>query len=205
MVQVIAPLFSLSASGLLGKALLFYDTKYGARVRSPKKTFVPPGSIWEVNIEWFKQASNRWKKDLTQEQKWAWNLAYVGECDTGRDIFMGQQIELWNISPQNDLSWPPKGVSDVGIITFWTNEFVSSLKCGFLEFNKVLIQKYCPNTLWARKLGDSSPPDEDDIVKAIKYFSTSIDFIAGYTNYIWGGVRYYNGTKKMLLVGSYVK
>jgi hypothetical protein len=200
MVNVIAPLFSLSASGLIGKTIFYYDTKYGARVRKVKGSFTPPGSVWEVNKEWFKLASDRFKHDLTAENKWAWKLFSSSLCDTYRDVFMGVQIEYWNLSPLNDITWPLSGHPDVGEITFWNIIYESSVACGFDEFNKSLIQTYCPCTLWAVKLDDASAPGEDDIVKRVQKFSASVDLTAGHINYVWGGVRYTNGDKKMLLV-----
>jgi hypothetical protein len=203
MAQVIAPLFSLSASGLMGKALFFYDTKYGARVRSPKKTFVPPGNIWEVNKAWFQMASDRFKNDLTQEQKWAWKLAYVSDCDTYRDIFMGVQIQYWNLSPENMITWPLVGVPDIGNITFNAYESLSEVHCSFKDFNKILIEKYCPCTLWACKIGDDLPPTEAEIDLKRQKYSATLLLWPGAVNYLWGGVRYLDGTKKMFFIGSY--
>ena len=203
MAQVIAPLFSLSASGLMGKALFFYDTKYGARVRSPKKSFVPPGNIWEVNIAWFQKASDRFKNILTQEQKWAWKLAYVSDCDTYRDIFMGVQIQYWNLSPLNDVTWPYVGVSDIGNITFNAYEYTDYVSCSFKDFNKSIYEKYCPCTLWACKIGNDLPPEEDEIDLKRQKYSAKLLLWPGAINYLWGGVRYLDGTKKMFFIGSY--
>ena len=203
MVNVIAPLFSLSASGLVGKALFYYDTKYGARVRSPKRSFVPPGTIWEVNKEWFKKASDRFKTVLTKEQKWAWMLFSEWYCDTYRDVFMGVQIQYWNLSPLNDVTWPYASVADIGNITFNAYESTNEVRCSFKDFNKLLIEKNCPNTLWACKIGDNLPPTEAQIDLRVQKYAVTLLLWPGAINYLWGGVRYTDGTKKMFFIGSY--
>jgi len=202
---VTGPLFSLKASGLLGKTILYYDTKYGARVRLVRKNFTPPGNIWEVNKEWFKKASDRWKFDLTSCMKLAWGAAYPGICDVARDIFMGHQIEAWNLSPLYDLLWPVVGVGDVGIITFGSIEYEGSVRCWYDEFSQTLIQRFGICAVWFRKLDDGSDPGESDIVKEGESYSASVDLISGYTNYVWGGIRHYNGALKFWLIGSFVR
>ena len=203
MVVVIGPCLSLSASGLYGKALLFYDTKFGARIRKPKSQFVPPGQSWEVNKTWFKQASNRWKLNLTQEQKWAWQVAYPGICDTARDIFMGQQIEQWNLSPLNNLTWPQVEVQSIGDFELDGMDFVAVIRAWFGDLNMIKIKSVCGNVVWVRKLDNSSVPIESDIVFAKQTFFAEIEFVAGHTNYIWGGLRYPNGRLEFKLLGSY--
>jgi len=59
MVVIIGPCFSLAATGGLGDALLYYDTKWGARVKFPKRTFKSLASAWVINKTWFKKASLR--------------------------------------------------------------------------------------------------------------------------------------------------
>ena len=205
MVQVIAPLFSLSASGLFGKTILYYDTKYGARARKIKGTFESPGNVWEVNKTWFKKASDRWKFDLPKDSKWAWNFYSEIVCDVGRDIFMGHQIEYWNMSPSNDLIWPVVDVKSIGpiVVAGYDNGDVAG--CYIKEFNKELTMLYCPSTVWARKLDDNSPAVELDIVGRSQTRSYNIPFIAGHINYLWGGFRYTNGQYIMAFIGSFPK
>lgn len=217
MVVVLGPCFSLSASGLMGKALLYYDTKYGARVRIPKRTFVPPAPIWEINIVWFKAASDR-AKTLTTEQKWAWQKAYPGKCDAWRDIFMGKQIEWWNLSPQNDLTWPPLVAGNPGPIT--ANEgtiFVGSVNTWLEAEDQVSFKKWCASWVWCRVLDNAGKPVDADVVKFRKVgrwygkepkgFTEfyNVDLLAGHTNYIWGGGRLIDGRLDVSLVGSYVR
>jgi len=213
---LVGPLFSLSASGLLGKALFYYDTKYGARVRVPKKSFVPPGAIWEVNKEWFKAASDRWKKVLTNPMKWAWKLAYSGKCDTARDIFMGQQIELWNLSPLNNLTWPTKGVAPVGEFYIDYDEYVGEINCWFRSPESmntptptreswVKIKQYCSSSVWANKLDNSNPPSEEEITKEKQGWQYKFALETGHVNYLWGGLRYYNGNIEWRFIGSFVR
>jgi hypothetical protein len=214
MAQVIAPLFSLSASGTFGKALLYYDTRFGARVRSPKKYFVPPGSIWEVNKEWFKKASDR-SKELTPCQKKAWQLAYSGVCDTWRDIFMGQQIEAWNLSPENDLSWPTKDSPSVGVVLIsGTTPYVDAVAYYVNSLPVNLLPSICPCWVAFRVLDDPREPGEADIlaewtkkcegppVTAYKSHA-HVYFETGHLNYIWGGCRLWTGALRYTLVGSY--
>jgi len=202
---VVGPLFSMSASGLFKKALLFYDTKYGARVRAPKKTFVPPGNIWEVNIEWFKKASVR-SKTLDFWQKRAWSLAYLSVCDVWRDIFMGKQIEAWNLSPLNDLTWPLVDIKDVGPITFAHGmEFEGEVRWWVETINGILREKYSVGYLWWKVLDDDREPVEDDLVKATLKSSYEFEFTAGHDNYLWGGVRYINGSYKAVFLKKYVR
>jgi len=199
---VTGPLFSLKASGLLGKTIFFYDTKHGARVRRVRKRFTPPGTVWEVNKVWFKMASDRWKYDLAEDMKWAWTSAYPDVCDVGRDLFMGRQIEMWNLSPLNMVTWPPVGVSSVGDFTIWNDGAIPATRVGFQEFNKLLFERYTCCTLWARKLDDNTPPGEGDIIKKIQRYSTSIDIIEGHDNYLWGGVRYNDGSWVMIFIAK---
>lgn len=203
--MVVGPCFSLSASGLLGKALLYYEHPWGARVRAPKKTFVPPAPIWEVNQVWFKAASDR-SKTLNTWQKRAWEQAYPGICDNWRDIFMGKQIEYWNMSPLNDLTWPPVSPQDIGDLTFRSGtEFVGSIYWTLVDYDVVLMTKWVVSTLWWRILNNPRVPVESDLVAQKARFGNEFSFVAGNTNYLWGGVRYVNGTWKAQFLGSYVK
>ena len=205
MVSVIAPAFSLSASGLLGKALFYYDTKYGARVRTPKRTFKPPGNVWEVNKAFFILASER-AKSLTSWQKKAWERAYPGICDSWRDIFMGKQIEFWNLSPLNNLTWPPISPQDVGPITFNHGlEYVGSIYWTVDTVDDRKMRKWGVNWLWWRVLNNARQPVESDLVSQSSYPGYEFSFVAGSTNYLWAGMRYLNGTWKAVFLDSYVK
>lgn len=197
------PLFSLTASGLFGKCLLYYDTRYGARVRSPKKYFVPPGSIWEVNKEWFKKASIR-SKILNKFQKHAWQWAYPQACDTWRDLFMGRQIEAWNLDPSNNITWPDVWVPDIGEIVFaHGQEFPTGIDWWVKEIDTYKKKTYtCAHLFW-RVLDSPSAPDEDDIYKETFSYFCDFEFVQGHVNYLWGGVRYLNGTWKAVFLDSY--
>jgi len=112
MVKVVGPMMSLEASGNFAKTVNFFYGPNGAVVRSKKKIFTPPGQIWYLNQIVFKAASARWKS-FPKIQKNAWALSLLSMCDIPRDLFMGKQIESWNLSPDNDLSWPETVVPDV--------------------------------------------------------------------------------------------
>jgi len=205
MANVIGPLLSLSASGLFSKALFYYDTKYGARVRKPKSIFTPPSQIWEVNIGWFKQASARFKT-FTSEIKNAWKLVYTEACDTYRDIFMGQQIAAWNLHPTNDITWPQVTVVDIGDFTFaHGTEYVSKVSWWFDESNDALIRKWTCGSLWWNLLDNPNPPNAGDEYEYRTSDYYSFPLIEGHTNYLWGGVRYVDGQFKAVFLDSYVR
>lgn len=203
MVKVIAPLFSLSASGVIGKCLLYYGVGGYPRVRRVRSRFTSPGNIWEVNKEWFKKASAR-AKTLTEWQKKAWPIAYPSKCDTWRDIFMGKQIEMWNASPLNDISWPPCGVGKVGDIYVDLDEeydlvvFVSVALESYTVFDR-----YCVGWVWFNVLDSPNAPTEDDLSVETGIQNPSVNLEAGHTNYIWGGVRYVNGSWDVVFLDSY--
>lgn len=111
MVKLVGPMMSLEASGNFAKTVNFFYGPAGAVVRLKKRIFTPPGQVWYVNQAAFKAASDRWKT-FSKIQQNAWNMSFFTICDTGRDLFMGKQIENWNLSPENDLSWPEKYVPD---------------------------------------------------------------------------------------------
>jgi len=196
MPSVIGPLFSISASGLMGKALLFYDTEYGARVRSPKKKFVPPGNIWEVNIDWFKKASARWKT-LTVFERRAWNHYSLELCDIGRDLFMGRQIEMWNISPLNDVTFPPVGnptIPDPPKYLLFKNGWwpayiydddTNKRKVLLWEGYKDYWQLSIVGVRWYQKLDDPSNPTIADLKAENYYNNHSFNLESGHNNYLW--------------------
>ncbi len=201
MVTVIAPCFSLSASGLLGKALFYYDTKFGARVRIPKRTFVPPGSIWEVNKEFFKLANTR-SKSLTKEQRLAWQKAYPGECDAWRDIFMGRQIEAWTLSPTNNLTWPlihPPSVGDFTLEGYATG-YAFEFKGWFVDYDYDLFRKWTVGSLWWDILDNPRAPIASDPYEFRTFPAAVWEGVVGHDNYFWGGVRYLDGTFAAVLI-----
>jgi hypothetical protein len=65
-----------------------------------------------VNQGWFNLASERWKGFTKIIQK-AWKMIYADVCDTQRDVFMGQQIAAWNLSPENMITWPDIEVKNI--------------------------------------------------------------------------------------------
>ena len=200
---LLGPLFSLSASGLMGKALLFYDTKYGARVRKPKSKFVPPNSIWEVNIEWFKKASIR-SRTLTFCQKEAWKRYSSSLCDTWRDIFMGAQIEAWNLHPTNDISWPNIPVEDIGSVQYDTKYETEDNVIGYVKtIDNIKLNKWCCCFLWAIVLDDPRQAVEEDITNSNQVDSHLFDLVVGHTSYLWGGVRYLNGSYTLNFIDSF--
>lgn len=204
MVNVIAPCFSLSATGLLGKALFYYDTKYGARVRTPKRTFVPPGSVWEVNQLWFRAASDR-SKTLNREQRLAWEKAYPGACDSWRDIFMGKQIELWNLSPANNLTWPPVVAQSIGDIVFGcSRKFQNFRRWWFSEWDVEMAKRWGVGSLWWDKKNDATPPSSTDPYIFKEYTSYEFELQPGFTHYLWGGLRYIDGRYKAQLLEIHV-
>jgi hypothetical protein len=112
MVKLVGPLMSLSASGTFSKDLNFFYGPSGPVARRVKRSFTPPGQIWFVNQEYFKQANVRWST-LTSIQKEAWKVYFEPTCDTPRDRFIGKQIEMWNIHPTNDITWPQVELPDI--------------------------------------------------------------------------------------------
>jgi len=205
MVVVVGPCLSLSASGLIGKALLFYDSKLGARIRSPKKSFVPPGQAWEVNKTWFKLASDRWKS-LNEFQKRAWNHYSVGLYDVGRDYFMGRQIEMWNLSPLNNVSWPPVSSPELPTppqLTFtqtgwWPvniyNITTQSPKIELWENYKDEWQKSIVGVRWYRVYDSDSPPLSGNLWAEV--YSTNYTFFnwAGHWSNYWYEFIRWDGT-----------
>jgi hypothetical protein len=109
MVKVLGPVMSLSASGDLGGSINFFYGKSGPVVRKKLKYKPPYSNVWEVNKVYFAAASERWKS-FSAIQKNAWAIYLRPICDTTRDRFMGEQIQAWNASPLNDLSWPQVGL-----------------------------------------------------------------------------------------------
>jgi len=196
MTVVVGPCFSMSASGLLGKVLLYYDTKYGARIRSPKKTFVPPSQAWEVNKVWFTQASTRWST-LSIFARRAWNHYSLEICDIGRDLFMGRQIEMWNLSPLNDVIWPPLGnpeipaaPSDLMFKDGWWpaniyDEDTNKRKVLLWEGYKDYWQLSIVGVRWYQKLDDPSNPTAADLKAENYYNSHSFTLESGHNNYLW--------------------
>lgn len=206
MVSVIAPCFSLSASGTVGKALLYYDTKYGARIRTPKRRFTPPGTIWEVNKVWFEKANTR-SKSLTREQRLAWQSAYPGMCDSWRDIFMGKQIEAWNLSPSNNLTWPQIVAQPVGDIE-WSDgwwDYDNKYRFWMNEWDNKKFRAWTVGSLWWNILDNPRAPTADDPYFFRTYPAYSFEVQAGHTNYFWGGVRYVDGRFKADFLGSLVR
>ena len=196
MTVLVGPCFSLAASGLVGKALLYYDTKYGARVRKPRSRFTPPGTAWEINKVWFKKASDR-AKTLTREQKWAFRVAYPEICDSWRDIFMGKQIEFWNLSPLNDLTWPHVVAQRIGDIVFGSYEVTPlERRCWFEKYEIRKVETQTCGTLWWIKFNDASAPSPSDPYTFRRSYSNQFDLVNGRVNYLWGGVRYIDGTYK---------
>ena len=206
MVVVLGPCFSTSASGLLGKALLYYDTKYGARIRTPKRTFTPPSQSWIVNQEWFKKANAR-SRIITGWQKFAWLLAYPGICDTWRDIFMGKQIEMWNISPLNDVTWPPLTPGDSGWVKAIPGQQYENIISIRIETEDVIKRKrWAFAWVFFLVLDNARQPREADMIKASRYSPyLDVEFIPGHVNYIWGGIWLVDGSFKVGLAGSYDK
>ena len=190
---LLGPLFSMSASGLFSKALLFYDTKYGARVRLPKKRFVPPNNVWEVNKEWFKKASDR-VKTLTAIQKQAWKYEYLDICDVWRDIFMGQQIELWNLSPLNDLSWPnidcPVYTFSPGFVYYYDQS--DSYSVGFRTKDYLVIEAKIAGFRWYNT-DDFGNPVEEDFKKETVVAHTSFSADDNPKQYFYAKAYYFNG------------
>lgn len=205
MVSVIAPLFSISATGLIGKTILYYNTKYGARVRKIKRGDVVYGNTWEVNKEWFKLASTR-AKLLTEWMKKAWLTSYADKCDTWRDLFMGKQIEMWNLSPLNDILWPPVSVGDVGAVSFIdVREYDSVVFAVVVVEDFDVKDLYCVSYVWFNVLDSLNPPVEANLVIETDLQEAGVPLQAGHTNRVYGGVRYLNGTFKVSLLGSFVR
>ena len=105
MVRLVGPLFSLSASGTFAGTVKYWYGPYGPVCGSPKRAVGATTPLWEINKEWFKAASDRWKTFNAVVKK-AWHLYAHGKGDCGRDLFMGKQIEMWNLSPVNDVTFP---------------------------------------------------------------------------------------------------
>jgi len=205
MTVLIGPCFSLSASGSVGKALLYYDTKFGARVRIVKRRFESPGVAWEINKSWFKMASDR-AKGLDRWQKKAWSIAYSAICDSWRDIFMGKQIELWNLSPLNNITWPPLVAQGIGDIEFYEGtEFVQTIKFNAFEYDIKEKENWSVGWVWFKVLNNAGSPTEADLDDTTEYPAHTFEFTEGATNYLWGGVRLIDGRFQAQFLGSYVK
>jgi hypothetical protein len=193
MPNVFGPLLSLSATGTFGKTVFYYDTKYGARVRKVKGQFPSYGEAWEVNKEWFKKASAR-AKTLTAIQKNAWKYEYLDICDVWRDIYMGQQIALWNLSPTNDLSWPN---IDCPIYTFpsgyiYLNAGYGVYSFGFSTKEIYVVKSKIAGFRWYNS--DSiNNPTEDDFIGESVHAHYSLDWPGDYKQYFHAKAYYFNG------------
>jgi len=216
MTVLIGPCFSLSASGSVGKALLYYDTKFGARVRIVKRRFESPGVAWEINKSWFKMASDR-AKGLDRWQKKAWGIAYSAICDSWRDIFMGKQIELWNLSPLNNITWPPVVAQGIGTINFSegvdkgleVKYYLAEYSPGGTKLSNVEMlrrkEKWAVGWVWFKVLNNAGSPTEADLDDTTEYPAHTFEFTEGATNYFWGGVRLIDGRFQAQFLGSFVK
>lgn len=218
MVKLVGPCMSLSATGELGKALFYYESPYGPVVRLKKRYMGNAAQVWYLNQTWFKAASDR-AKQLTQEQKWAWQTAYPLICDTWRDIFMGRQIEAWNMSPENDLTWPQITPSVVTPLFF--DHGVDFYKAGFhrmyfstylleqagfsvIEF-KEAFRKNCSNFIYWVSVNAGFTPNGENSFGVSRSSGVSFAPASGLTYYMWGGIRYINGTYSFVYIGEYTK
>jgi hypothetical protein len=191
----------------MGKALLYYDSKGRSIIRSPRKTFVPPGNAWEVNKEWFTLANDRWKNDLTTEQRWAWEFYSLSHCDIGRDLFVGKQIQMWNMSPQNMVTWPEWGVQSD------TTARVSNYKDTDFDVYHMSVFDIFPVTnkdnyfciAWAIVLDDSRTPTAADIKKCNKGMTATLSLTDEATNYVWAGGYLPNGVIQWLNFNAIVE
>jgi hypothetical protein len=109
MVKLVGPAMSLSASGSLGNAINFTESKSGNILRLKKRAFTSSSPAWEANQALFNAASVLWSSFTVFQQK-AWAFEFLGQCDVPRDKFMGEQIKAWRIDPYHDLSWPENQV-----------------------------------------------------------------------------------------------
>lgn len=105
MAKLVGPLMSLSASGKFADTFRFWYGPYGPVCGSLKRYKHATTPAWEVNTVLFKNASNRWNTFNKVVRK-AWFLFAYGKGDCGRDLFMGKQIEMWNLSLLNDITYP---------------------------------------------------------------------------------------------------
>jgi hypothetical protein len=181
---------------------MYYDTKYGARARTVRSDFNPGGTVWEVNKVWFKLASDR-AKTLTQEQKWAWQKAYLSVCDVWRDLFMGKQIEAWNNSPQNNLTWPQVGVKKLDSMSFKINN--SEHPKVYVNWDVIdleIVRWNVSNYMYWSSEDPGFEPTGENVPRVSQHGGVSFTVVPGQTTYFWGGVRYMNGDCAFVFVGE---
>ncbi len=205
MVKLVGPLFSLSATGALGDYLFYYESPYGPVVRSKKRYYKNAAQYWTVNQEWFK-AANIASKNLNLEQKWAWNAAYPQMCDSWRDIFVGHQIEAWNLSPENNLTWPnvPHELVEDVVFSHGVNSFEDNSHRIFpVNSASEKFKRNCSNYLyWAGIFPDFNyfdyryPPTN-------RFGGINFSIIPGKLYYMWAGVRYTNGEWNAQFIGTF--
>lgn len=130
MVKVVGPVMSLSASGSLGNAINFTESKAGNVLRLKKRAFTSSSPAWDANQALFNAASVLWSSFTIFQQK-AWEFEFLGACDIARDQFMGNQIKAWRIDPDNDLSWPDNQVPDIPALVGYEWDNTENDTCRF--------------------------------------------------------------------------
>jgi hypothetical protein len=203
MVMLVGPAFSLTASGQFGKSVLFYESPHGAVLRMKKRYFTPPSQSWYVNNEYFKSASDR-ARAFNSAQKKAWNQAYPTICDTWRDIYMGKQIEAWNLSVTNDLSWPavliPAPFPSVQISeSFSLPTRKIELEGDFWEF----LKRWGVEYYWAKKVDDPTVPSDFGQPIENSPYQHRFDVSLLHTNYYWVAFRGLNGVLYPIFLTSH--
>lgn len=207
MVKVVGPAFSLAATGSIGSAIFYYDHPYGAMVRGPRrKRPENVAQIFTLNQTWFEAANTR-SKTLTKVQREAWQKAYPGICDNWRDIFMGKQIEAWNMFAGNDLTWPQITVKKLDPPVFhviqsqtYLGRWVAMIDEKVDEYEKV-----GAGVLVWKVLDNPAQPGIGSVTKESTSKWNEIILTTSATNYIWAGIRYIDGTWDINFLESIVK
>lgn len=191
--MLVGPVLSLSATGQFGKTIFYYESPHGAVARIKKRTFTPPAGSWFVNNVYFKAASDRAKAFSKAQQK-AWNLAFPTICDTWRDIYMGKQIEAWNLSPVNDLTWPPVSLPiPIPDPVFTENFTIPTRKIELEDPFWDYLEHWGVEFYWAHKVDDPTPPADFGQPVERNPWEFRFNTTLFHTNYYWFAFRGLNG------------
>jgi hypothetical protein len=117
---------------------------------------------------------------------------------------MGKQIEAWNLSEVNDLTWPQVGVESVGPLVFGIggNEYlIASIYVKVYDNNK--FRRNCSNFLYWVSNDPAFSPSGINIYKVSQFDGARYTLLLGEKIYVWGGVRYLNGTWEAHFIDSY--
>ena len=110
MAKVQSPLFSVDASGNIGKTIT-YSKAFGSNIcKVTPKSRVPASAKQKVIRGYYSDGITEWE-NLTPAQKEVYNNRAIGYALTGFNIFIGEYIEM-RIRQQD---WAKYGIGKYGV------------------------------------------------------------------------------------------